>query len=75
MEQLQPQLQDCWKVVSTVGRTSQLMLGLPFDLAREQYARAVRIGFIEQSMLANAKFEQSIATLERLTLGPWARQV
>jgi len=26
-------------------------------------------------MLANAKFEQSIAMLEKLTLGPWARQV
>jgi hypothetical protein len=44
-------------------------------LAREHYARAVRIGYIEQSMLANAKFEQSIATLEKLTLGPWARHV
>jgi hypothetical protein len=75
MEQLLSQPQDFSKVAFAVGRTSQLLLGLPFDVAREHYARAVRFGFIQQSMLANAKFEQSIAALEKLTLGPWARQV
>lgn len=56
-------------------RASALFLSLPFDVVREQYANAVRVGLIEGSMLAGAKFEQSIDALEKLTLGPWARQV
>lgn len=51
------------------------MLGLPFDVAREQYANAVRVGLIECSMLNWAKFERSISLIEKLMLGPWARQV
>lgn len=57
------------------GRTTTLMLGLPFDVAREQYANAIRFGFIKQSMLANAKFARTLQTLEQATLGPWARRV
>lgn len=57
------------------GRTAQLLLGLPFDLAREHYAKAVRAGLIERSMMGWAKFEQSLVALEQLTLGPWARRV
>ena len=58
-----------------VGRTSTLFLGLPFDVARHQYASAVRVGLIERSILAWAKFEQAVSSLEKLILGPWARQV
>jgi hypothetical protein len=58
-----------------VERVSQRVLGLPFDLARCHYARAVRAGLIEQSMLGWAKFEQTLVALEMLTLGPWARRV
>lgn len=56
-------------------RTSALFLSLPFDVVRQQYANAVRVGLIEGSMLAGAKFERNLDSLEKLTLGPWARQV
>lgn len=58
-----------------ISRTGTLMLSLPFDLAREQYANAVRVGLIEQSLLASAQFERMICALESATLGPWARRV
>lgn len=48
---------------------------LPFDAARAQYASAVRAGWVERSMLASREVERTLATLEQLTLGPWARQV
>lgn len=48
---------------------------LPFDTARAQYAGAVRAGWMPRSMLAARDFERQLDTLERLTLGPWARQV
>ena len=56
-------------------RSSTLLLGLPFDMAREQYASAVRAGLIEASMLAGAQFEQALSSMEKATLGPWARHV
>lgn len=62
-------------VVAAAGKTSQLALALPFDAAREAYAKAVRIGFIQDSMLAEAKFAHDLARLEKLSLGPWARHV
>jgi hypothetical protein len=48
-------------------------LASPFDLAREQYAIAVRSGVIERSILKSAKFGQTLNALEQLTLGPLAR--
>jgi len=60
---------------AAVGKTSQLALALPFDVALETYAKAVRIGFIEDSMLAEAKFARDLGRLEKLSLGPWARRV
>lgn len=57
------------------GRTLSMIQGLPFDMAREQYAKAVQMGLIQRSMLAWAKFERQIDLLEKLTLGPWARRV
>jgi hypothetical protein len=50
-------------------------MALPFDIARDQYANAVRAGLIERSMLASAQFGQTLNALERLTLGPWARSL
>ena len=63
------------KAAAAVGQTSQLALSLPFDVARETYAKAVRIGFIEDSMLAEAKFARDLGKLEKLSLGPWARRI
>lgn len=51
------------------------VLGLPFDIARAQYARAVQLGMIERSMLASRDFSRVLGSLEKLTLGPWARHV
>ena len=57
------------------NRTLTLLQGLPFDMAREQYAKAVQAGLIERSMLRWAKFERQLDLLEKMTLGPWARRV
>ena len=62
-------------VVAAAGKTSQLALALPFDAARETYAKAVRIGFLQDSMLTEAKFARDLGRLEKRTLGPLARRV
>ncbi|MCF8168877.1 MAG: hypothetical protein K9K38_08910 [Rhodoferax sp.] len=49
--------------------------GLPFDVARAQYARAVETGLLPRSMLATRDFTRALSAVERLTLGPWARHV
>lgn len=59
----------------SIAKTTSLILGLPFDLARANYANAVRLGLIKQSLLNSARFEQQLGIVERLTLGPWARRV
>jgi hypothetical protein len=53
--------------------TLQAVACFPFDLARENYARSVRAGLVEQSMLASAKFGTTLCALETMTLGPLAR--
>lgn len=62
-------------VMPVIERAAVPLLVLPFDMARALYATAVRIGFIERSMLAWARFERTLDALEKLALGPWARQV
>lgn len=57
------------------GHTISLILGLPFDFARANYAHAVRFGFIEHSMLKSARFAKELSEIERRTLGLWARRV
>lgn len=51
------------------------VLGLPFDVARAQYARAVQLGLVQRSMLASRDFARTMGALEQLALGPWARHV
>lgn len=51
------------------------LLGLPFDVARAQYACAVQLGLLERSMLASRNFTRALTAMERLALGPWARHV
>ena len=60
-------------VLKTTKTCLQAALYLPFDLARENYAIAVRAGLIERSMLASAKFGRLLNQLESMTLGPLAR--
>ena len=49
------------------------VLGLPFDVAREHYSKAVRAGLVEKSLIASARFERTLSALEICALGPWAR--
>lgn len=59
--------------LTALAKTNSNILALPFDVAREQYAKAVRAGLIERSLLASANFGRMMNALEKLTLGPWAR--
>ena len=61
-------------VSHAVCHTTSEVLGMPFDMARAQYANAVKVGLIERSMLASARFGRMLNALEQMTLGPWARQ-
>ena len=63
------------RTASALAHTTKLVLGWPFDMARANYAKAVRFGFIEHSLLHGAKFERELAEVERHALGLWARQV
>lgn len=63
------------QVVDSFKRSAALVQALPFDMAREQYAKAVQAGLLRRSMLDWARFEQQIHLLEQITLGPLARRV
>ncbi len=63
------------QVVDSFKRSAALAQALPFDMAREQYAKAVQAGLLRRSMLDWAKFEQQVHLLEQITLGPLARRV
>lgn len=63
------------ETASRFERTAQASLALPFDIAREVYAKAVHAGLIQDSMLASRDLERVLTALERASLGPWARQV
>ena len=62
------------KAMRNMSRLSCDVLALPFDVAREQYAKSVRAGLVERSMIASARFERWLSALERLTLGAMARR-
>lgn len=61
--------------ISTATSIAMNVLGLPFDIARAQYARAVQLGLLERSMLASRDFARTLGAIEQMTLGPWARRV
>ena len=61
-------------VMADFTRVSSDVMALPFDVARAQYARSVRAGLVERSMIASARFEHVISALERLMLGGMARR-
>ena len=60
-------------VMRDMTRVGSEFLALPFDVARDQYAKSVRAGLVERSLLASARFEHAISALERFTLGCMAR--
>lgn len=61
-------------VLAEFTRVGSNVLALPFDMAREQYAKSVRAGLLERSMIASARFEHAISALEQFTLGGMARR-
>lgn len=63
------------QTVADATAITQNLLGLPFDMLRAQYARAVQLGLIERSMLRGRDFSRTVGAIEQLTLGPWARHV
>lgn len=72
---------DAWSAPDVGQRVLEVtdiamnVFGLPFDVARAQYARAVEVGLLERSMLASRDFSRALSAYEQLTLGPWARHV
>lgn len=50
------------------------LLAMPFDALRVQYASVVKAGLARRSLLASGSFERTIDALEKLILGPLARQ-
>jgi len=63
------------QMTEAMGQTASWVLARPFDLAQSAYALAVRLGLIQNSLLGSARFARDISALEKMTLGPWARQV
>jgi hypothetical protein len=61
-------------VLGNMSRLGSDVLALPFDVAREQYAKSVRAGLVERSLLASARFERTLSALEKMTLGCMARR-
>jgi len=52
----------------------QGLLAMPFDALRVQYASAVKAGLAPRSLVASGNLERALDALEKLILGPLARQ-
>lgn len=59
--------------LQAVTRTGTNVMALPFDMAREQYAKSVQAGLLERSIVQSAQVSRTLGALEQLTLGPFAR--
>jgi hypothetical protein len=62
------------KTLAEFSRVGRDVLVLPFDMAREQYVKLVKAGWVERSLLASARFEKALSAMERFTLGAMARR-
>jgi hypothetical protein len=65
---------DMTPALAEMARLGSDYLALPFDMAREQYAKSVRAGLVERSLIASARFERALSAMEYLTLGFMARR-
>jgi hypothetical protein len=52
----------------------QMLLAMPFDALRAQYASVVKAGLAQRSLLASGHLERTLDAMEKLILGPLARQ-
>jgi hypothetical protein len=50
------------------------LLAMPFDALRYQYAGAVMAGLVQRSIRVSGKLERALDAMEKLILGPLARQ-
>ena len=55
-------------------KVAQRLLSLLFDILRAQYASVVMAGLAPRSLIASGYGERALAVLEKLVLGPLARQ-
>jgi hypothetical protein len=62
------------RAMAEMARVGSEVLALPFDMAREQYAKSVRAGLLERSIIASARFERTLSAMEQATLGFMARR-
>jgi hypothetical protein len=53
----------------------QGVMVLPFDVAREIYAKTVQVGLLQSSMITSRKVSVALDAMEKATLGPWARRL
>ena len=63
--------------LNAVGDVADMLapaLRAPFDVAREQYAAAVKAGMLPKSSIQSAQAARMIDSAERMTLGPLARK-
>lgn len=51
-----------------------ILLAMPFDGLRDQYASVVKTGLAPRSLLASGHLERTLGAMEKLILGPLARQ-
>jgi hypothetical protein len=58
-----------------LSQAARMLLSLPFDALREQYAQAARAGIVKRSLVASGHFERALGALEQLSYGPFARRV
>ena len=61
------------RVTTSAAHDMTAVLALPFDMALEHYAKAVRAGRVKNSLLASTRFSRALSAMEKMTLGPWAR--
>lgn len=67
-------LNQCYfQWMQAVTHTGTSVMALPFDVAREQYAKSVQWGLLERSIIQSARVSRTLGALEQLTLGPFAR--
>lgn len=61
-------------ILRAIARAQRNVLAIPFDLARDNYARSVRAGLIERSLLGSARFTRAVNAAEQMALGPWSAE-
>ena len=64
-----------WGEATQAGaKVLRIALTLPFDVAREQYARTVSAGLLPRSMVTARTVSKDLDSWEKWALGPFARQ-